>query len=146
MPAHRPYRHDSGQVMADMSATGHGAISAAVSKPAGARPARKPVVIGVDLGGTTIKGAVFDLDGVPERLSTRLSPPEGGTALLGSLLDLISGLQRDAEDRGRAPVGIGVVVPGVVDEASGRVVYAANLGWHDVGLAEAVKGHSGLPT
>ncbi|GHI33671.1 sugar kinase [Streptomyces daghestanicus] len=39
-----------------------------------------------------------------------------------------------AERFGSAPAAAGVAVPGIVDDARGTAVYAANLGWRDVPL------------
>ena len=41
--------------------------------------------------------------------------------------------------------GIGVVVPGMVDRRSGRVLYAPRLGWRDVDLRDALAKHVGIP-
>jgi predicted NBD/HSP70 family sugar kinase len=41
--------------------------------------------------------------------------------------------------------GIGIVVPGMVDRRSGRVLYAPRLGWRDVDLREAVSARLNLP-
>ncbi|HXT15365.1 MAG TPA: ROK family protein [Gemmatimonadaceae bacterium] len=41
--------------------------------------------------------------------------------------------------------GIGIVVPGMVDRKTGRVLYAPRLAWRDVQLREAVQAQTGLP-
>ena len=41
--------------------------------------------------------------------------------------------------------GIGVVVPGMVDRRSGRVLYAPRLGWRDVDFRDALAKHVGIP-
>jgi predicted NBD/HSP70 family sugar kinase len=41
--------------------------------------------------------------------------------------------------------GVGIVVPGMVDRRSGRVIYAPRLGWRDVGLRDALSDPVGLP-
>jgi N-acetylglucosamine repressor len=41
--------------------------------------------------------------------------------------------------------GIGVVVPGMVDRRSGRVLNAPQLGWRDVDLLEPLRAATGLP-
>ncbi|MGQ0642845.1 MAG: ROK family protein [Gemmatimonadaceae bacterium] len=41
--------------------------------------------------------------------------------------------------------GIGVVVPGMVDRRSGRVLYAPRLGWRDVDLRDVLSKHVGIP-
>ena len=41
--------------------------------------------------------------------------------------------------------GIGVVVPGMVDRTTGRVLFAPRLGWRDVALQEPLAAATGLP-
>jgi N-acetylglucosamine repressor len=41
--------------------------------------------------------------------------------------------------------GVGVVVPGMVDRRSGRVLYAPRLGWRDVELKKSLEAVVGLP-
>ena len=41
--------------------------------------------------------------------------------------------------------GIGVVVPGMVDRRSGRIVYAPRLGWRDVDIRDALASRTGIP-
>lgn len=41
--------------------------------------------------------------------------------------------------------GIGIVVPGMVERRTGRVIYAPRLGWRDVQFREAVSSQTGLP-
>ena len=53
-------------------------------------------------------------------------------------------LETSAED-GLRPVGITVAVPGLVEEASGTVVFAPNLGWHGIPVADELQKRLGLP-
>src|SRR5262249_51398698 len=41
--------------------------------------------------------------------------------------------------------GVGVVVPGMVDAASGRVLHAPTLGWRNVDLRDRLAAAAGLP-
>ncbi|HKY24172.1 MAG TPA: ROK family transcriptional regulator [Gaiella sp.] len=50
-----------------------------------------------------------------------------------------------AADQGLRPVGISVAVPGLVEEASGTVVFAPNLGWHGIPIAGELEARLGLP-
>ncbi|MCW3839558.1 ROK family protein [Micromonospora yasonensis] len=100
-------------------------------------------VLAVDVGGTTIKGAVVDADGqfrhslvVPSRADD--DPVEAVRALCRQLRD-------DAVALGPTPAAIGVVTPGLVDEVDGVVRYAANLRFRDVPLRALVGDDLGLP-
>ncbi len=67
----------------------------------------------------------------------------------GPVLDRLGTTARaalEAADRdGLRPVGISVAVPGLVEEASGTVVFAPNLGWHDLPVAAEIQARLGLP-
>lgn len=106
---------------------------------------RKPeVVVGIDVGGTTVKGGIVGVDGSQVVSRSIPSPGEGGPALLDAVRSLVTDFEADARDRGLAPIGAGVIVPGIVDELGGRVLYAANLGWEDLDLAGELESSTGL--
>lgn len=105
--------------------------------------AGRGAVIAVDVGGTTIKGAVVDARGRSVHEITRPTPVAGGPeAVVAQLNDVVTTLVA-AEPRARA---VGVVVPGVVDAAAGRAVFSANVGFRDVPVRDRVAAASGLPT
>jgi glucokinase len=102
-------------------------------------------VLALDIGGTTVKGAVIDETGRSSRPLARATFPAGGPAVLDvvgrALDDLAHGAVRD----GIELVGAGVATPGVVDEVAGRVEFATNLGWRDVDLRSALQQRLGVP-
>lgn len=106
---------------------------------------RRPVVIGVDVGGTAIKGGVFDVDGIPLHQVEVASPTAGGKELLEATASTITELRAWSADNGRPPLHAGVVVPGVIDETTGQVLFAANLGWRDLALTAALQRRCALP-
>ncbi|MFK3979047.1 ROK family protein [Micromonospora sp. NPDC050397] len=102
-------------------------------------------VLAVDVGGTTMKGSVVADDGrilhslvVPSRVAAGTEPVDAVRALCLRLRD-------DAVALGGTPAGIGVVTPGIVDEAAGVVRYASNIRFRDVPLRDLVAGDLGLP-
>jgi glucokinase len=102
-----------------------------------ARPA-----IAVDVGGTTIKGAVVDTDGTFLRELSRPTPAaDGPDAVVPALLEVIAALRTESDI-----AAVGVVVPGAVDAAAGRAVFSANLGFRDTPLRQMVAEATGLPT
>jgi glucokinase len=105
----------------------------------------REVVLGIDVGGTTVKGGVVGTDGSTVASGSLASPGAGGAALLASVRDLVADLEAEARAHGCTPVGAGVIVPGIVDESTGRVVYAANLSWEDLDLATELGSSTGLP-
>ncbi len=104
-------------------------------------------MIAVDVGGTSIKCALVSLDGSFRAVQRRPTRSDAGhvavvETIVGTATDLTATARRD----GLEPVACGVVVPAVVDEAGGIVVFAANLGLRDVPLRTLIAEATGLPT
>lgn len=89
-------------------------------------------VLGIDVGGTTIKGVRVDPSGrvVDERRAPTPAPDPTGERVADAVAVLVAGLT----GRGERPLPAGVVVPGIVDETTGTAVWSVNLGWRDVPL------------
>lgn len=105
----------------------------------------RDAVVGVDLGGTTVKGVLVEVDGTARDALTLPCPPRGGAAALDALVDCVRLLVVRAGRVGLQVVGIGVLTPGVLDEVRGRVVYASNLDWHDVDVAGRLRAGFDVP-
>jgi glucokinase len=105
---------------------------------------QRDLVIGVDVGGTTIKAALFDSDGLEYSSNNRPTPRHlGSDAVITTTIDAIAELRAQVpEARVRA---VGLVVPGLVDAEQGIAVYAANLGWRQLPLRQIVAEAVGLP-
>ncbi|GAA0318385.1 ROK family protein [Kineococcus aurantiacus] len=102
-------------------------------------------MLAVDVGGTGLKGAVVDARGHTVAVRDRPSRA-GGRPVVDNLRDLLADLAALAAAAGpERPVAVGVGTPGTVDEASGTVVYASNLGWRDLGLRRLLEEATGLP-
>ncbi|MEV6055131.1 ROK family protein [Streptomyces sp. NPDC052107] len=98
-------------------------------------------VVALDVGGTHIKACVMDEDGSllhTERRDTGAG--RGPDAVLETVLGYAADLAGRYE-----PSAVGIVVPGVIDEASGTVVLAANLGWRDVPIRQWLTDELDLP-
>ncbi|MEU9112210.1 ROK family protein [Streptomyces sp. NPDC048483] len=91
-------------------------------------------VIALDVGGTGMKAALVGADGTLLYEARRPTGRErGAEAVVEAILGFAAELQDVGRTRfGAAALAAGVAVPGIVDEASGTAVYAANLGWRDV--------------
>ncbi len=98
--------------------------------------------IGIDLSGTILKGAVFDLRG--NIVAHRASQPAGSKDpfSLEPVWALIDALLAATD---QPIIGIGVGLPGLVDGVQGIVLQAVNRGWHDLALGELVRQRYGLP-
>jgi glucokinase len=65
--------------------------------------------------------------------------------IVGAIGDALAHLVGLAEAEGLTVRGVGVAVPGIVDEIGGRAVYSANLGWRDLPLAGLLAERLALP-
>ncbi|MFR9675993.1 ROK family protein [Streptomyces sp. TR06-5] len=84
-----------------------------------------------------MKGALLGPVGEEPLHEERRGTPRdrGPEAVVAALLDFASGLRdRGTALLGEEPAAAGVAVPGIVDDASGTALFAANLGWRDVPL------------
>jgi glucokinase len=103
------------------------------------------LVIGVDLGGTTIKATLFDSNGREYGHSARPTPRQlGPDAVVAATIDVIADLRGQLPQAARLRA-VGLVVPGIVDAEQGIAVYAANLGWSQLPLQQIVSKAIGLP-
>lgn len=108
----------------------------------------KKLFVGVDLGGTSIRAGVVDNKGEVLALEKRKTHPDLGLdgvfdRLAGAIERAIKAAGVKARDLG----GVGVGVPGPVDQATGVVRVAVNLGkdWKNVPLAERLTDRLGRP-
>lgn len=97
-------------------------------------------IAAIDLGGTTMKGALVGDDGTIHYRETRPTLRGPGAAVAG-LANFAAALAARA---GR-PAGVGVVVPGLLDEARGVVRLSENIGWRDVPLRDMLETALNLP-
>jgi N-acetylglucosamine repressor len=84
-----------------------------------------------DLGGTPVALEIFD---------TIVAPGE----LVDELVKRIRRLLATHDGTGRCE-GIGLVVPGMVDQETGRVLHAPQLGWRNVDIRDLLAARTGVP-
>lgn len=101
----------------------------------------RDLVLAVDVGGTTIKGEL--VDATDTVLASRSAATPRGADARDAVAQLGRSLLESAG--GRAVVGAGVVVPGLVDAAAGVATYSANIGWRDLDLVAPLSTTWGLP-
>jgi glucokinase len=100
------------------------------------------VVIAVDLGGSSMKGALVTSSGATIASESRLTP---AAHVVDALVGLVHQLAGTATELGHPVVAAAVVTPGMVDEGTGSVVYASNLDWRDVPLLELLQARIDVP-
>ncbi len=106
----------------------------------------KQLAIGIDIGGTNLKGTVMDRAGEYRHLVRVPTEAEkGGTKLLENILSMIGSLI-DKEGKDGNIIGVGIGTPGFVD-AEGTVIGGAkNLpGWEGMNLYKPIRQRFGLP-
>jgi len=96
----------------------------------------KFLVLGIDLGGTKIYGAVTNLNGeilYETTFAHRQNQAEGSFEVV---LQVLNNLIQFAESAHLSIMAIGIGVPGVVESATGNVILAPALDWSDFPLRE----------
>lgn len=106
-------------------------------------PAR--LVAAVDVGGTSIKGALADTDGGLSHAGRRAVSDVPAGDLVPAILDMTNDLVCAAARAGTPAQAVGLAVPGVVDEATGVSEYSMILGWKDVPFARLLGDRFALP-
>lgn len=93
----------------------------------------KDKLIGIDLGGTTIKFAILTVEGeIQQKWSLRTNILDEGTHIVPDIIESINHhLDLYQLDRERV-LGIGMGTPGTVDIEHGTVQGAFNLNWSDL--------------
>ena len=101
--------------------------------------------VGIDLGGTFIKGGIVDdlgnillQDKVPTESDKGAEKVAENIATLANALMKKAGLSNDDVE------GLGMGVPGMIDSKSGVVIYSNNLNWKDFHIGQSVEKLTGL--
>lgn len=103
-------------------------------------------VLGIDLGGTFIKGGVADRSGqvlATEKVATQSQ--KGADFVAKNIADLCKSLLVKTNLNQEQVIGIGIGVPGMIDSINGIVIFSGNLVWENFNLVEGVKKHIDLP-
>jgi len=99
--------------------------------------------IGIDLGGTNLRGAQVEIDGQSARIVEQhryeVGDERNPAAVAKALASLVDELIPDA----RVPVGIGLA--GMLRGTGGMVANAPNLGWREVPFGTLVASELGRP-
>ena len=101
------------------------------------------IAIGIDIGGTSIKGAAVDSNGrVYEKFTMPFIKGEPGEVTIRKLAEIVKEYIY-AQSLEKKIVGIGIGSPGTLDIKNGIVNYANNLGWNELHVADIM--HEILP-
>ncbi len=102
------------------------------------------VIVAIDLGGMSAKGALFSLEGellCEDKVKTCKTDGFQGT------IEKLATLARTLVEKGGSSMAevaaIGVGSPGIVDRLSGRVLRWSNFDWNDVPFADSLSALTG---
>ena len=101
--------------------------------------------VGIDLGGTFIKGGIVDEQGdiiYSDKVPTESE--KGGDRVALNIATLAENLMKNTNLDKEDVVGLGMGVPGMIDSKSGVVIFSGNLKWREFPIAEKVSALSGL--
>lgn len=98
-------------------------------------------VIAIDVGGTSIKGAIVENSTIvlSERWPTEREHGGGHSA------ERVIALARHLAEENPQAKALGIVVPGLVDVSKGVAVYSENIGWRDIAFRQLIHEATGLP-
>lgn len=92
--------------------------------------------IGIDLGGTFIKGGIVNDNGEIIASDKIPTEAEGGSAVVaGNIARLATMLLERCNLTVSDVEGVGIGCPGMIDSHSGNVIYSNNLNWVDFNIA-----------
>ncbi len=115
-------------------------------RPSGFRMSSQTAYIGLDIGGTAIKGGIVSPSGaIVARHADMTEAGEGPDAVIARVAEMVADLSAAAAGRGLRIASIGIGVPGLVSREPGIVHTSPNLpGWKDVNLVERLRQHANL--
>lgn len=103
-------------------------------------------MIGMDMGGTSIKFGLFTSDGeLIHKWSIPTNIDNNGSAILDDSWNSMKSKLSEMNISTDKALGIGVGIPGYVDSQTGVVHEAINIGWKNKLITEELEGLSGLP-
>lgn len=101
--------------------------------------------VGIDLGGTFIKGGIVDdLGNVLLRDMIPTEREYGAQHIADNISKLCKQMLENADMSASDVVGIGVGVPGMVDGEQGKIVYSNNIDVKDFYIAKEIEKQTGL--
>ncbi len=101
--------------------------------------------VGIDLGGTFIKGGIVDdLGNIVYSDKTPTESEKGADGVANNIANLTKALLARVGLGADDVEGIGMGVPGMIDSKAGNVIYSNNLNWKDFRIGEKVTALTGL--
>ena len=103
------------------------------------------IAIGIDIGGTSIKGAGITKEGkVLKVFSMPVIKGDSQDATINKLIEAINNYIKEQGFKKEEILGIGLGVPGVMDTKAGVITYSNNLQWYDLPIVDLIEKGTGL--
>lgn len=103
-------------------------------------------VIGIDIGGTTVKNALFRPNGeLIDKWEIPTRKTDNGSHIPGDIWSSIETKIDKNDLEITSCLGIGAGAPGFIDPETGKVAIGVNIGWKDFPLKKHLEELSGLP-
>lgn len=107
----------------------------------------KRYVVGIDLGGTKICGALADLDGnILSQCTIPTNAFEGEAAVLNRIIEVIETVMKEAGKYEDVIKAIGIGSPGPLDAKKGVIITTPNLPFNNFNLITPIKDRFNIPT
>ncbi len=102
--------------------------------------------IGIDLGGTNLKGVAIDRKGdILYKKNIQSRTEEGPEVVIRNIIELIQNITRTVKGDNKT-IAIGIAAAGVVDIENGICTWLPNLpGWKDIALVQIIEEKIGTP-
>lgn len=102
--------------------------------------------LGIDIGGTSIKGGVVaDSGKLFDTFKMPVIKAEPQEKTIKKLIKLIKKFLKDYNYQNEEIIGIGCGVPGIIDSKNGIVTFSGNLKWHNFPLKKLLEDDLGFP-
>ena len=104
------------------------------------------IAIGIDIGGTSIKGAAITSEGkVLDVFAMPVVKGEQQEITINKLIDLLNNYLKEHGYNKDNVLGVGLGVPGTLNTQKGTVDYSNNLGWVNLPISKMISDATGLP-
>ena len=101
--------------------------------------------IGIDLGGTFIKAALVDQDGaILYKEEAPTLAERGPDDILRRIEEMIRGIAANQGLQIGDLAGLGIAIPGFIDDATGVADEVVNIGWRNVAVREPLHARLGI--
>lgn len=103
-------------------------------------------IMGVDIGSTRILAVIINLQGeIIYSMENSVSAAEGQEVVISHLIKVIQDTLAAGKELHYNIIGVGIGMPGLIDQKKGNVVFSPNFGWENVPLLNILKESIQLP-